>query len=144
MRARILGTTLLLAALAAAPTVARADGSCEVLLIRASHGAGGIDTRLREIRQLSQAPLSLFREMRLVDKKALALSGMTEARAELSNGWTIRLRKAGVSPEGTRYEAVVQRPGGPDRIRFTAAAGAPFFTVIQRGQDAFILGFTCR
>jgi hypothetical protein len=144
MRHRTVGTLALLVALAAAPLAARADSSCEVLLIRASHGAGGIDLRLREIRQLSQPPLSLFREMRLLEKKELTLSVGAEARATLSNGWTLRLRDAGVSPEGTRYEAVVQRPGGPDRIRFTAAAGAPFFTVIQRGQEAFILGFTCR
>jgi len=144
MRARIIGTLAIFAVLAAVPAAAHADGSCEVLLIRASHGAGGIEAQLRSIRQLSQPPLSLFREMRLLDKKELSLSGGTAARATLSNGWTLTLRSAGVSPNGTSYEAVVQRPGGPDRIRFTAAAGAPFFTVIQRGQEAFILGFTCR
>jgi hypothetical protein len=141
---RIFGTVAVVVALAALPRAARADGTCEVLLIRASHGAGGIEPRLREIRQLSQPPLSLFREMRLLDKKELSLSSGAAARATLSNGWTLRLRQAGVSPGGTSYEAVVERPGGPDRIRFTAASGAPFFTVIQRGQEAFILGFTCR
>lgn len=142
-RAFALAVTFALASLVAVPLSAFAEKACEVLLIRASHGSGGIEPRLRSIPQLGQAPLSMWQEMRLVEKKNLSLTSEA-ARASFSNGWTLRLRDAGPSPEGNRYEAVVTRPGGPDRIRFTAAAGAPFFTVIQRGREAFILGFTCR
>jgi hypothetical protein len=140
MRARIPGVLAFLSVLV--PAAALADGTCKVVLIRASHGAGGIEARLQKIRPLAQPPLSLFREMRLLDEKEMAVAGGNASTVRLSNGWTLRLRETGRSPEGTRYEAVVQRPGGPDRIVFTAARGAPFFTVIQRGQEAFILGFT--
>ncbi len=142
MRARILAVLAFLSVLV--PAAAFADGTCKVVLIRASHGTGGIEARLQKIRPLAQPPLSLFREMRLLDEKEMSLSGGNASTVRLSNGWSLRLREAGRSPEGTSYAAEVHRPGSTDRIRFTAAPGAPFFTVIQRGQEAFILGFTCQ
>jgi hypothetical protein len=146
---------VLLATLAAVPTLARAEGAkppaapsghpapaapaaaeyaTEVLVLHATNGDKGIDARIGDMPELKKPPFSSFSSYELLQKVKLPLKLDDPRTTDLPNGRVLQTKLLEVLPDNSvRLTASISQPGGKTFL--------PLLEVkAKRGQQFIVAG----
>ena len=141
------------------PRETRAQGSnphVEILVLFAKKDPGGghVDPQVPKIPQLSQAPFNAFNSYAFVDRKTLGLDtpkpldpwkGKPSTSYALVTGKSLDVALLDQRPDKRFEMAAALGKDSPDRVRWTAPAGEPFFIAGQSYKDGIlVIGITLR
>lgn len=92
---------------------ATAEFNTEVLVLHATNGDKGIDSRIGDMPELKKPPFSSFKSYELLHKVKLPLKKEDPKTFDLPNGRVLQTKLVDILPEDTvRLTASINQPGG--------------------------------
>lgn len=147
LAAALVGTSSLLAAepdkapRAQKPPVERA--TVELLVLHATNAKRGIDPRLRDLTELTQAPFSSYDSYAIADQTELVLEKGQPKTRRLPNGRVLETRLVDRLGDGSvRLSASINQPGAPDflpLLEVKAKFGQRFIVAGQRHKSGILV-----
>lgn len=126
---------------AAKPAAARA--TVELLVLHATNGKRGIDSRLRDLPELTRKPFSSYDSYAVVDQAKLSLERGQPKTRRLPNGRVLEARLVElIGDDSVRLSASINQPGAADflpLLEVKAKFGQRFIVAGQRHKSGILV-----